>query len=63
MVRKGSSEALDMYNLEEELVEDVKHKLLEGGKRLEDLKVLVLGALGGCGSGALELLLKVGLAE
>lgn len=60
---EGKLGRLDMYNLEEELVEDVKQKLLEGGKKLEDLNVLVLGALGGCGSGALELLLKVGLAE
>ena len=60
---KGKLGGLDMYNLEEELVRDVKGKLLESGKRLEDLKVPILGALGRCGSGALELLLKVGLAE
>ncbi len=60
---EGKLGGLDMYKLEEELVKDVKGKLLESGKKLEDLKVLILGALGKCGSGALELLLKVGLAE
>ena len=59
----GKLGGLDMYNLEKELVKDVENKLLESGKKLEDLKVLILGALGKCGSGALELLLNVGLAE
>jgi len=59
----GKLGGLNVYNLDEELVTDVRHKLLESGKKLEDLKLLVLGALGGCGSGALELLLKIGLAE
>lgn len=59
----GTLGALGTYNLEEDLVKDVKNKLLVGGKKLEDLKVLIIGALGRCGSGALELLLKVGLSE
>lgn len=60
---EGKLGALDIYNLEEELVRDVKNKLLESGKKLDDLKVLILGALGKCGGGALDLLLKVGLTE
>ena len=60
---EGTLSALGTYDLEEELVGDVKNKLVVGGKKLEDLKVLILGALGRCGSGALELLLKVGLTE
>jgi len=61
--KEGKLGGLGTYNLEEELVRDVKDKLLSSGKKLEDLKVLVLGALGNCGGGALELLLKIGLAE
>ncbi|KIP12615.1 hypothetical protein PHLGIDRAFT_124127 [Phlebiopsis gigantea 11061_1 CR5-6] len=51
---------LEPYLNENAMVEDVKQKLGGSGK---GLKALVIGALGRCGRGAVDLLRKVGLEE
>jgi len=48
------------YENEVAMIKDVKDKL--NGQE-KDIKVLVIGALGRCGSGAVELFRKLGLAE
>jgi saccharopine dehydrogenase (NAD+, L-lysine-forming) len=45
------------------MVRDVKDKLIASGKNIGDVKALVMGALGRCGRGAVDLFRKVGLAE
>ena len=51
---------IEAYPYESELVEDVKKDLKSCGKVP---KVLIIGALGRCGSGAVDLLRKIGLPE
>lgn len=53
---------LKPYNNETEMVSAVKARLEKsrGGRRI---KVLVIGALGRCGRGAVDLFRKIGLAE
>lgn len=51
---------LDPYQNEDAMVEDVKAKLGGSGK---GVKALVIGALGRCGRGAVDLFRKIGLAE
>ena len=51
---------LDPYQNEDAMVEDVKTKLGGSGK---GVKALVIGALGRCGRGAVDLFRKIGLAE
>lgn len=48
------------YDNEDAMVNDVKQKLGGSGK---GLKALVIGALGRCGSGAVDLFKKIGLDE
>ncbi|CAD6591016.1 MAG: Saccharopine dehydrogenase [Tremellales sp. Tagirdzhanova-0007] len=59
----GSLAGLKPYTNEEAMVKHVKHGLegVEGGAG--GVKVLVIGALGRCGSGAVDLFRKVGLKE
>jgi saccharopine dehydrogenase (NAD+, L-lysine-forming) len=55
----------ESYKNEDLLIEDVKAKL-EQGRKLNggrDPKVLVMGALGRCGSGAVDLCTRVGITE
>lgn len=52
--------ALEPYPNEHAMVEDVKQRLGGSGK---GLKALVIGALGRCGRGAVDLLQKIGLEE
>lgn len=52
--------ALEPYPNEEAMVNDVKKVL---GSRSKTLKALVIGALGRCGRGAVDLFRKVGLEE
>jgi saccharopine dehydrogenase (NAD+, L-lysine-forming) len=61
---KGVLKGLTPYERENLMVEDVKNKinaLGEGG--VGELKVLVIGALGRCGSGAVDLFRKIGVKE
>lgn len=60
---KGVLKGLKPYPNEEAMVEHVKEglKTVQGG--LAEVKVLVIGALGRCGSGAVDLFRKVGLKE
>jgi saccharopine dehydrogenase (NAD+, L-lysine-forming) len=51
---------LEPYNNEETMVADVKAKL---GGREKDMKALVIGALGRCGRGAVDLFKKIGFDE
>ncbi|KAH8835351.1 hypothetical protein DL96DRAFT_1573862 [Flagelloscypha sp. PMI_526] len=51
---------LNPYPNETAMVEDVQSKL---GKDVTSLKALVMGALGRCGKGAVDLLRKIGLQE
>lgn len=51
---------LNPYPNEEAMVNDVKAKLGPEGKQL---KALVIGALGRCGRGAVDLFRKIGLQE
>lgn len=51
---------LEPYPNEDAMVDDVKQKLGGSGK---GLKALVIGALGRCGRGAVDLLRKIGLDE
>jgi saccharopine dehydrogenase (NAD+, L-lysine-forming) len=51
---------LDPYPNETAMVKDVQSKL---GKDVTSLKALVMGALGRCGKGAVDLLRKIGLQE
>lgn len=51
---------LEPYANEDAMVADVKQKLGGSGK---GVKALVIGALGRCGRGAVDLLRKIGLAE
>lgn len=51
---------LEPYANEGEMVKDVKEKLGGSGK---GVRALVIGALGRCGRGAVDLLRKIGLAE
>ncbi len=51
---------LSSYANESALVEDVKQRLSNSGK---GIKVLVIGALGRCGRGAVDLFRKIGLEE
>jgi saccharopine dehydrogenase (NAD+, L-lysine-forming) len=51
---------LEPYRNEEAMVTDVKTKL---GGRERDTKALVIGALGRCGRGAVDLFRKIGLNE
>lgn len=52
---------IDYYPFESELVDTVKQDLKKVDKPLP--KVLIIGALGRCGSGAVDLLQKIGLPE
>lgn len=52
--------ALEPYPNEQAMVTDVKAKLL--GKE-DDVKALIIGALGRCGRGAVDLFRKIGLKE
>ena len=52
---------LEPYESEERMLEDVKSALPGGSGK--GLKVLVLGALGRCGSGAVDLFRKIGVDE
>jgi len=55
---------VESYNNEEDLIADVKKSLEEGKAKAGKLpRVLVIGALGRCGSGAVELCRRVGLDE
>jgi saccharopine dehydrogenase (NAD+, L-lysine-forming) len=60
---KGMLAGLKPYANENAMVTHVKEglKSLEGG--LNGVKVLVIGALGRCGSGAVDLFRKIGLKE
>ncbi len=61
---KGVLTGLEPYEREELMVSDVKRKieaLGEGG--VGALRVLVIGALGRCGSGAVDLFRKIGVKE
>lgn len=51
------------YTNEGKMVDEVRRSLesVEGG--VENVKVLVIGALGRCGSGAVDLFRKAGLKE
>lgn len=53
--------ALEPYENEEAMIKDVKQRLSKGkgGK----VKALVIGALGRCGRGAVDLFRKIGLDE
>lgn len=51
---------LEPYNYESELVERVKQKMAATGKAP---RALIIGALGRCGSGAIDLLRKAGVPE
>lgn len=51
---------LEPYPNEQAMVADVKTKL--GGK-VTNIKVLIIGALGRCGRGAVDLFKKIGLEE
>jgi saccharopine dehydrogenase (NAD+, L-lysine forming) len=51
---------LDPYPNETAMVDDVKEKLGGNGK---GVKALVIGALGRCGRGAVDLFRKIGLDE
>lgn len=51
---------LEPYSNEEAMVADVKANL---GGREKNMKALVIGALGRCGRGAVDLFRKIGLAE
>ena len=51
---------LEPYNDEQAMVDDVKRVLGGSGK---GLKAIVIGALGRCGRGAVDLFRKVGLEE
>ena len=51
---------LEPYSNEEAMVADVKANL---GGREKDMKALVIGALGRCGRGAVDLFRKIGLDE
>ena len=64
--KEGSDEKLgplEPYPNESSMVKDVKDKLTASGKNIGDVKALVMGALGRCGRGAVDLFRKVGLAE
>lgn len=64
--KEGSDEklgSLEPYPNEGEMVKDVKDKLKASGKNVSEVKVLVMGALGRCGRGAVDLFRKIGLAE
>lgn len=55
---------LEPYNNEHDMVADVKAKLVEaGGVGGGKVKALVIGALGRCGRGAVDLFKKIGLDE
>ncbi|KZT21659.1 saccharopine dehydrogenase [Neolentinus lepideus HHB14362 ss-1] len=59
--RQGKSVGkLEPYANEKEMVKDVKEKLGGSGK---GVKALVIGALGRCGRGAVDLFRKIGLEE
>jgi saccharopine dehydrogenase (NAD+, L-lysine-forming) len=59
-VNSGKLSKLDPYLNEAAMVEDVKQKLGGSGK---GVKALVIGALGRCGRGAVDLFRKIGLDE
>ena len=64
--KEGSDEKLgrlEPYPNEGAMVKDVKDKLSASGKNVGEVKALVMGALGRCGKGAVDLFRKVGLAE
>ncbi|KAI0307930.1 Formate/glycerate dehydrogenase catalytic domain-like protein [Multifurca ochricompacta] len=52
--------SLEPYSNEQAMVTDVKAKLIG---REKDVKVLIIGALGRCGRGAVDLFRKIGLDE
>lgn len=56
----GKLQSLDPYPNEQAMVQDVKAKLGGSGK---GVKALVIGALGRCGRGAVDLFRKIGLDE
>lgn len=56
----GKLAKLDPYPNETLMVNDVKEKL---GGNVKDLRALVIGALGRCGRGAVDLFRKIGLQE
>jgi len=59
----GKLAGLKPYNNEDAMVKHVREGLqsIKGG--IDDVKVLVIGALGRCGSGAVDLFRKVGIKE
>lgn len=60
---KGVLTGLKPYKNESAMVADVRAKLATTKAGVKDLKVLVIGALGRCGSGAVDLFRKIGLQE
>ncbi|WVR06239.1 hypothetical protein IAU60_003269 [Kwoniella sp. DSM 27419] len=60
---KGTLKGLKPYGHESEMVKEVSEALesVEGGKK--NVKCLVIGALGRCGSGAVDLFRKAGVQE
>jgi len=64
--KEGSNETvgpLEPYPNEAGMVKDVKDKVSASGKNIGEVKALVMGALGRCGRGAVDLFRKVGLTE
>jgi len=64
--KEGSDEKvgpLEPYPNEGEMVKDVRDKLTASGKNVGQVKALIMGALGRCGRGVVDLFRKVGLAE
>jgi saccharopine dehydrogenase (NAD+, L-lysine forming) len=57
---RGKLRNLEPYSNEADMVKDVKEKLGGSGK---GIKALVMGALGRCGRGAVDLFRKIGLEE
>lgn len=60
---KGVLKGLKPYPNEGEMVAHVKKELEKTEKGVEGVKALVIGALGRCGSGAVDLFRKAGLKE
>ena len=60
---RGSLDGLKPYANEEAMVKHVTNGLQNVRGGAEDVKVLIVGALGRCGSGAVDLFRKVGLKE
>lgn len=59
----GYLKKLDPYENETAMIEGVKARLAEAKGAEKPIKALVIGALGRCGRGAVDLFRKIGLAE